>query len=397
MAKRLKKKKESRARQSASVDSVAPASDERAAAPDAPKPPSVTKQQVGDRFARTYVPPELYDPEKRRKWKLEGKDGRGPYVIELNLQHIGGLAGAIAALRELRKSLPRGAKTPVQISRTYFGWWLSVSEWKRLLKLDEQTAIKAAKAAKAKTGSLRYRAIYKLWPDFPVQTHIYRSLPTIKANAAQRSFEAEGDGIVWAVIDSGIDRAHKHFAAHATLDGSAVRDLHRSFVSATEELDGIPVEGHLLPDPDEPNLPPAERDGRLDAHREHALTDDFGHGSHVAGIIAGAAPTTAKIEIRVLERVDEPDGDGEFKRGSASVGEFRDAARVHGVAPRCRLVSLRVLDDKGGGRSSDVIRALEYVREKLNDNPKLLRVHGVNLSVGYEFDAEMFACGQSPI
>jgi subtilisin family serine protease len=33
----------------------------------------------------------------------------------------------------------------------------------------------------------------------------------------------------------------------------------------------------------------------------------------------------------------------------------------------------------------------------LNDNPKLLRVHGVNLSVGYEFDAEMFACGQSPL
>ena len=37
------------------------------------------------------------------------------------------------------------------------------------------------------------------------------------------------------------------------------------------------------------------------------------------------------------------------------------------------------------------------MREKLNDNPKLLRVHGVNLSVGYEFDPEMFACGQSPI
>ena len=56
-----------------------------------------------------------------------------------------------------------------------------------------------------------------------------------------------------------------------------------------------------------------------------------------------------------------------------------------------------MLDGKGEGRSSDIIRALDYVREKLNDNPKLLRVHGVNLSVGYEFDAEMFACGQSPI
>jgi subtilisin family serine protease len=61
------------------------------------------------------------------------------------------------------------------------------------------------------------------------------------------------------------------------------------------------------------------------------------------------------------------------------------------------LISLRVLDEKGEGRSSDVIRALEYIRETLNDNPKMLRVHGVNLSVGYEFDAEMFACGQSPL
>jgi hypothetical protein len=36
-------------------------------------------------------------------------------------------------------------------------------------------------------------------------------------------------------------------------------------------------------------------------------------------------------------------------------------------------------------------RELEYIRETVNDNPKVLRVHGVNLSVGYEFDAEMFA------
>jgi len=47
------------------------------------------------------------------------------------------------------------------------------------------------------------------------------------------------------------------------------------------------------------------------------------------------------------------------------------------MAPNCRLISLRVLDGNGEGRSSDVIRALDYVRERLNDNPKLLRVHGV--------------------
>src|SRR4029078_6936654 len=67
------------------------------------------------------------------------------------------------------------------------------------------------------------------------------------------------------------------------------------------------------------------------------------------------------------------------------------------IAPSCRLVSLRVLDERGAGRSSNIVRALEYVREKLNDNPKLLRVEGVTRGVGYEFDAEMFACGQSPL
>ena len=37
------------------------------------------------------------------------------------------------------------------------------------------------------------------------------------------------------------------------------------------------------------------------------------------------------------------------------------------------------------------------MREQLNSEPKLLRVHGVNISIGYDFDAQMFACGQSPL
>ena len=45
----------------------------------------------------------------------------------------------------------------------------------------------------------------------------------------------------------------------------------------------------------------------------------------------------------------------------------------------------------------NVLRALEYVRKDINGYGKLLRVHGVNLSLGYEFDPKWFACGQSPI
>jgi subtilisin family serine protease len=258
--------------------------------------------------------------------------------------------------------------------------------------------------------SMHFRAIYKLWPDFPVQSQIYRSVATIKSDAAFRSFAASGEGIVWAVIDSGIDGNHPHFdlADGHTLNSPEVRGLHRCFVSSTAVVPGTDIE-FIAPapaDPDSierpaPGAPPADQQKYLDDRRalieEHArlaLTDEFGHGTHVAGIIAGMPSKDRRAVI--LERTEKVEK-GELKRGEFQQTDELSGDRVRGMAPQCRLISLRVLDGNGEGRSSDLIRALDYVREKLNDNPKLLRVHGVNLSVGYEFDPEMFACGQSPL
>jgi subtilisin family serine protease len=382
-----------------------------------------SSRPVADNFARRFAPPELYDPKKRREWKLGRHDGeRGPYVIELNLQHIEGLPGAIAALEGLLNELSVGQVRPPRaeyISKTYARVMLTVDEWQRLLVKDGTAAERLARESTTRdpTGSgrpidsMRYRAIYKLWPDFPVYSQIYRSVATIKSDAAVRSYGAGGSGIVWAVIDSGIDDKHRHFGTKDghTLLSPEVRDLHRCFVDSEGRIPGLdipfvapaPADPDVLQRPD-PDASPEEhqkfrerRKALLEDHQKLALTDDFGHGTHVAGIIAGMP--SEGTTVRLLERAEKVNARGELERGQFELTGTLPAEQMRGIAPNCRLISLRVLDSRGEGRSSDVIRALAYVRERLNDNPKMLRVHGVNLSVGYEFDAEMFACGQSPI
>jgi subtilisin family serine protease len=366
-----------------------------------------------DRLSRLTAPPELEDDANRRRWGLGSTpEERGPYMVELNVLHVDGLAGAGSAFRELFRQVignwePGPPWDVAKVSKAYFRADMNLREWKTLVAADEQQAAArsrrdaAGDAAGHGSDEMRYRVIYKLWPDFPVRAQISRSIATIKGDAALRSFEATGENVTWAVIDSGIDASHPHFGPpgdHALQDPS-VRNLHRCFV---------PIAGARLADPDEElpggaMLDEAERRTRLAEHIEHALDDPLGHGTHVAGIIAGRVPPgVPAVVLEQEERIvadDEQENLPKRKRTTTErlVRTDRERDRFHGVAPCSRLVSLRVLDDDGGGRSSTIVRALEYIREKLNDNPKLLRVHGVNLSVGYEFDAEMFACGQSPL
>jgi hypothetical protein len=56
-----------------------------------------------------------------------------------------------------------------------------------------------------------------------------------------------------------------------------------------------------------------------------------------------------------------------------------------------------VLDDVGYGEVSNVIAALSYILDLNNSGRSELKIHGVNISLGYEFEPEWFACGESPI
>jgi serine protease AprX len=128
---------------------------------------------------------------------------------------------------------------------------------------------------------------------------------TLGLPRASSSLTPSGSGVGVAIIDSGI----------APLDDFAGRIT--GFYDFTKG--GIPV----------------------------APFDDYGHGTHVAGLIGSS--------------------------GLLSNNQFQ------GVAPNVTFVGLKVLDKNGQGRTSDVIRAIEYVTA----NRVKLRVQIINLSLGH--------------
>jgi subtilisin family serine protease len=115
----------------------------------------------------------------------------------------------------------------------------------------------------------------------------------------------------------------------------------------------------------------------------------------VAGIIAGALQHVQREgqkdkHYRIIGTTNQRDENDTVTRVEEEYLE------ISGMAPCCKLLSLKVLDAKGRGSASNLIAALEYV-QKLNGNGRRLLVHGVNLSVGYDFEPKWFACGQSPL
>ena len=232
-------------------------------------------------------------------------------------------------------------------------------------------ALRALVTADHDPDAGRPPVIFKVWPDYTLYPQIDRSAPTVKADAARRSYNAAGQRIVWAVIDSGIEASHRHFSA-LELAGDATTTpaagLHRDYTGFVQPSQLGPVNG-----------PPAP------------LRDELGHGSHVAGIIAGCCPADA---VPVVASSDEPTGnEGFVPRSRTGV--------LSGMAPLCELVSLKVMRRNRQGNwitsSAAVIAALEYVRTEANVSRSAMRIHGVNLSLGCDWDPAHYAAGQSPL
>ena len=174
--------------------------------------------------------------------------------------------------------------------------------------------------------------IYAVWRSAEKRKLISRSLAPVKVDAARASYGAEGAGITWAVLDTGARIDHPHFVSNDTIID----------VLDCTTADSTPVRITAAPNSD--------RDG---------------HGTHVAGIIAG-----------------ESDDD--------------NGRRMRGIAPRTRLLVYKVLDDDGFGEDAWIIKAIDDIYRR-NDTGTGLQIHGANLSLGGPFDATVYGCGFSPI
>jgi subtilisin family serine protease len=191
------------------------------------------------------------------------------------------------------------------------------------------------------SATMRNASVFRIFKNSTKAIHLKESTNTIQAHTAHLGYQAKGQRINWAVLDSGVDWGHEHFGN--IKDGTCV--INKVFECSLRSDEPAPVDfATLKPKKGAPGW------------------DGNGHGSHVAGIIAGG-----------VERLG-----------------------IAAIAPSANLWCYKVLDDQGEGGDSKIIKALDHIY-KTNDGAPSLRIHGVNLSLGGPFDAEVFGCGDTPL
>jgi serine protease AprX len=173
--------------------------------------------------------------------------------------------------------------------------------------------------------------------------------------------------------DTAVDHLSGDLAVHSSTgisDVSTAADQTRAGNDLLLELNGIPGvdgEGIGIAVLDSGIAPHSALGNRVVANvsfvtNDSRTADAFGHGTHVAGIIAGNPAVAGGVA---------PDYAG-------------------GIAPRAKLVNVRVLGADGSGFSSDVIDGIEWVVA----NRARYNIRVINLSLGHPV---MEACATDPL
>ncbi len=258
-------------------------------------------------------------------------------IIECNADYPEGMRIARAVVRQIVQSVAGDAalaRDDADLVNDYVYVKLDQAQLNSVLAMDGANAMNSALAraepnqtseALAKTPPpaphRTLRAIRRVWNSMALKRLTIESIRTVKADAAHSSFMALGEDIVWAVLDSGIDASHPHFKTYDNILNSAPL-LPRNF-SPTSTAD--------------------------------PLTDPDGHGTHVAGIIAGQCDPKGPMVLAAVQSIAEDGTPNEF--------HLHDVSAIRGMAPKCKILSLRIFDDAGDGDDIAAMQALEYVME----------------------------------
>ncbi len=228
-----------------------------------------------------------------------------------------------------------------------------------------------------------------------IDRSVYQSVPGTKADVVTRTFDIAGEGIRWAVVDSGIDATHDAFRKRdrttglphpepfgggnntrikATYDFAHIRDQlvqqQRLGLMSGRLLDWKAVEEELAGGEHPLGVPHTTAGYRV---------PKSAHGTHVAGIIG--ADWDPGLEP------DDPIG--------PPSGAKRQTWPLTGMCPQIEMYDLRVFDGNIGNEFA-VMSALQFVRY-LNTQFDNIEVHGANLSLSVFHDVRNFACGRSPV
>ena len=180
-----------------------------------------------------------------------------------------------------------------------------------LASLNARVAEVSDRALDALTADPGVRSVHLDRPLVSLHSTVTAApAPAAAARAARTSGRWDGSGVGVALIDSGV-------VPHRDLGLAGANNSRPRLVGSVDF-----VNGRTMP------------------------YDDFGHGTHVAGIIGG----------------DGTDSDGAYA----------------GVAPGTKLLSLKVLDGSGRGTISTAIQAIDFAVA----NRKKHNIRVINLSVG---------------
>ncbi|MGQ0538361.1 MAG: S8 family serine peptidase [Gemmatimonadaceae bacterium] len=297
---------------------------------------------------------ERYRPTDRRSLLIELSD-----PAWARTEHARKVAAApnVAARRRLAgakvpDSSPEMAREVEALIREVVGKSVKPADLE-LVKLRHYVSVRLTRdeAERLANKGLPVRPFYHIWRNAKKVALLERSIHTVQASAAHRSYEAYGHDVQWAVLDSGCT-PHAHFRQYDNL---------MSRWDCTQVSD-MPIE-HGEP------VGKGKGKGMGKGSSRKANADDrYGHGTHVAGIIAGY-----------------------YEYGPAGSERV-----ISGIAPRTRLHIYKVLNDKGEGEDAWIIKALDHLAE-INDKAGAPVIAGVNLSLGGPFDQGVFGCGHTPL